>query len=897
MYVADWGMGGWGSKTEKLGRVYAVTYTGEMKTRARGKDSDPIDRQIQALAHPSFNERCRAQQALAGKGREALTAATTALADPGTDPVAARHLVWAVDGIAGGTPGATGPLTAALTSRVADVRAQAARALGERGVKDAVAPLVALLADREPSVRLQAVIALGRIGGAEAVPGLVTLAGSEDDFLAFSARTALKRIGAWAEAAKGLDSADPKVRDGVLLAMELVYQAEAVSALARFAADPSRAPSERARALTLLAQGHRKPVPWDGKWWGTQPARSSPPVRSIDWEGTPRVLSAVRERLNDPAAPVRLAAVSAVKETGDPAALAVLRTRFAAETDAPVRGEMARVLGSLRDRESLPMLLAAVRDRAAPGPVRDEALAAVEAIGSDEALKGLLGLLTDDAVGAGKQPRVIAALARFKTGGASDALLKALKDPAPSVRAAAAESLGQAGTAKAAGKALRDLLSDPAVEVRKAAAVALGVLKDRPSVAALIEAAGKADTGYEAALALTRIPDPGALGVYLRGLTDKSPDLRKASSEAIGAVRDEVTPVLETLAARKELSSAVLPELRKVFTRVRPVPTWQTLGPFPIKTEPPFAVSGPIDPKAKFPGYQDEPLTWKTVKAVDGKGQIDLAKIYGSADDLAAFGYVGVNSQVERRATFAVGSDDTLTVWVNGETVYDFQDRRGFNPEAAQFDVPLNKGVNRVVIKCGNRGGPWQFSLAVSYSSDHAFLRGPAPGAFDPEAYRKFARSARGKAAHGRELFADLKGLACVKCHAVGGQGGAVGPELTSVGAKYPRDEIITAVLYPSAKISSGYEPVVIALTDGRVVTGIIKGETADAVAVEDADAKRQTIPKADIDERKASPVSLMPNGLAEGLSRQDFADLVAYLETLRDKDVNPAKAGASGGR
>ena len=61
MYVADWGMGGWGNKTEKLGRVYAVTYKGEIKTRPRGKDSDPIAAQIKALAHPSYNERCRAQ--------------------------------------------------------------------------------------------------------------------------------------------------------------------------------------------------------------------------------------------------------------------------------------------------------------------------------------------------------------------------------------------------------------------------------------------------------------------------------------------------------------------------------------------------------------------------------------------------------------------------------------------------------------------------------------------------------------------------------------------------------------------------------------------------------------------------------------------------------------------
>ena len=387
------------------------------------------------------------------------------------------------------------------------------------------------------------------------------------------------------------------------------------------------------------------------------------------------------------------------------------------------------------------------------------------------------------------------------------------------------------------------------------------------------------------------MPDVRALRVYLRGLTDKSPDLRKASSGAIASVRDAAVPVLEQLAARKELPSTVLPELRKVFTATVPVRGWHVVGPVPIKTEPPFSVSGPIDLKATYPGFKDEPLAWKQVaKAVDGKGQVDLGKVYGHDDDIAAYSYAEVESPSDRKATLTVGSDDTLTVWVNGEKAYDFQDSRSYNAEGVQFDAPLSKGVNRVLVKCGNRGGGWQFSVAVAYPSDHAFLQGPAPGAFDPEAYRKFAQSAKGKAAHGRELFSDLKGLACAKCHSVGGQGGNVGPELSSVGAKYPKNEIIESVLYPSARISSGYEPAVIALSDGRVLTGIVKSESPEAIEIEDADAKRIRIPQGDIDERKRSDVSLMPNGLAEGLTKQDFADLVSYLETL--KEVPKTAAG-----
>ena len=892
MYVADWGYGGWANKTEKLGRVYAVTYEGDVKTLPRGNDSDPIADQIKALTHPSFNERFRAQTALAKAGETALGPVQSALADATIDPLAKRHLVWALDAVAGGRPEATFPLMDALKDPSADVRAQAARGLGERNVPLATPNLVALLADQEPAVRLQAVIALGRTGNAEAVPALLPVLADADPVLAYSARVALRRIGDWKGAAQGLDASVKAVRLGTLQAMEMEYDEDAASALAKFAGDPKRDPSERARALFLLAQGHRKPAPWDGKWWHTQPAKTDPPAKTVDWEGTTFVLKAVRDRLGDADLLLRGAAVEAVVDEGDRDALPLLRARFPAESDPKVRKGLAKAFGALKDREALPLLVAVLKDEAAEAELRDASLSGVEAIGSDAALNALLDLLASNALGAEKQPRVIAALGRFKTAGAVEALLKAVESPAPSVRAAAAEALGKASTAKQAGKPLRGLLADASTDVRKAAVSALGALKDRDALGDLIASADAADTRFEASLALAAIPDVRALGVYTRGLADKSPDLRRASSSAVTAIRDEAAPVFERLAGRNELNPSILPELRKVYTRSRPVSAWDVAGPFPIKTGPPFPLTGPVDLKATFPGYRDEPLAWKKARAVDRKGQVDLGKLYGTDDDLAAFAVTELDSPSDRKAEFSVGSDDTLTVWVDGEKAYDFQDRRGFTPGESDFSAPLVKGKNRVVVKCGNRGGGWQFSLAIAYPADHAFLKGPAPGAFNPETFRSFAASAKGRPDRGKALFSDPKGLACVKCHAVQGQGGSVGPELSSVGAKYPREELIASVLYPSAKIASGYEPVTLATDDGKVLTGVIKGETAESIDVEDAESKRVRVPKDRIEERKRSDVSLMPNGLAEGLTREDFADLIAYLETLKDAGPKPAAPG-----
>ncbi len=135
MYIADWSLGSWGNKTEKLGRVYAVTFAGAdaVKTRPRGRDDDAVDAQIRQLDHPAYHERVRAQTALVRQGKKALGSVTAALGNPKTEPLAKRHLLWVVDALAGATPEATYPLMELLKSEVADLRAQAARALGERG--------------------------------------------------------------------------------------------------------------------------------------------------------------------------------------------------------------------------------------------------------------------------------------------------------------------------------------------------------------------------------------------------------------------------------------------------------------------------------------------------------------------------------------------------------------------------------------------------------------------------------------------------------------------------------------------------------------------------------------------------------------------------------------------
>jgi putative heme-binding domain-containing protein len=486
---------------------------------------------------------------------------------------------------------------------------------------------------------------------------------------------------------------------------------------------------------------------------------------------------------------------------------------------------------------------------------------------------------------------VLTALGKFKVKSSLAPVAEKLSSPDAKVRTAAAEAVAQFGTLDGVAPKLRPLAKDENLDVRKAAITSLATLKDREAIPDLLSLAEKDDTRFEASLALAAMPDMRALQVYLNGLTDKNADLRKESGTAIANLREQAAPVLEKLAERHELSPAVLPELTKVFTATEPIMRWRVVGPVPIDDKPPFSVEGPIDLSASLHGANGKSLAWKRTRAVDAKGQIDLNKAFpNTPDDRAAFGYGEITSAIARKAQFVCGSDDTLTVWVNGKQAYDFQDRRGYGPEAARFEADLVSGVNRVLIRCGNRGGPWQFSVAMGAPGEYAFLKAPASAAFDPDAYRQFSLKEKGNPEKGKVLFSDLKGLACIKCHAIKGEGGAVGPDLSDIGVRYPKDEIIQSILYPSAKIFSGYEPVTVALTDGRVLTGIVKNDTAEILEIQDAEAKKIAIPKADIDEKKVSNVSLMPNGLAEGLSKGDFADLISYLETLKDKPATAAK-------
>jgi putative heme-binding domain-containing protein len=157
-----------------------------------------------------------------------------------------------------------------------------------------------------------------------------------------------------------------------------------------------------------------------------------------------------------------------------------------------------------------------------------------------------------------------------------------------------------------------------------------------------------------------------------------------------------------------------------------------------------------------------------------------------------------------------------------------------------------------------------------------------APGAkTNLDALRQAAMNRGGNAERGKAVYSSAQAK-CATCHKVRGQGGDVGPDLSQVGGKLDRTHLIESILDPSAEIPQGYHATVVQTKAGLVFTGIVKGESSTALKLLDAEGKEITVPLRDIEVRQVSKVSLMPAGLADGMTPADFCDLIAYLEGLR---------------
>jgi hypothetical protein len=142
-----------------------------------------------------------------------------------------------------------------------------------------------------------------------------------------------------------------------------------------------------------------------------------------------------------------------------------------------------------------------------------------------------------------------------------------------------------------------------------------------------------------------------------------------------------------------------------------------------------------------------------------------------------------------------------------------------------------------------------------------------------------------GDRSSGERLFFHPKLATCGKCHTVMGKGIAVGPSMTAMHRRLEsleadsRQWLLETILQPSRDMAPQYTPWQIVTTDGRIVTGLPRRKGGSAEAYLGIDGKEFRLKKEDIDEHRESAVSLMPEGLLQGLTIQEIRDLIAFLE------------------
>jgi putative heme-binding domain-containing protein len=134
--------------------------------------------------------------------------------------------------------------------------------------------------------------------------------------------------------------------------------------------------------------------------------------------------------------------------------------------------------------------------------------------------------------------------------------------------------------------------------------------------------------------------------------------------------------------------------------------------------------------------------------------------------------------------------------------------------------------------------------------------------------------------ARGKAMFAQAL---CSHCHRLRGEGGQNGPDLSAVGARYGRRDILDSIVLPSKAVDAKYREVRIETDEGRIFSGQIAGCDADSLAIAENPSRPTEltrVPRSSIVSRTASSISAMPVGLLNTLARDEILDLLAYLES-----------------
>lgn len=440
------------------------------------------------------------------------------------------------------------------------------------------------------------------------------------------------------------------------------------------------------------------------------------------------------------------------------------------------------------------------------------------------------------------------------------AVRQALSDPEVAVRRAAVAAVALAMDLEAAPR-LRDLFtSESDVELRRAIIRALGDLKDGAAaglIANILGNPGKTD------LLSVAITSAGRIGG--EAVTDALVGLARPS-------RDAETLALVIPALGKARSQTAIPALARLLRH----------SDSAIRTAAGQALAETGGPAAL---QEILPLLDDSTPEVQ-KAAINAAGLLRNKTALPKLLELSGRENLRQDALLALARIPDATAL--DPYLAGLGDRNTVVRDAARRALEAIR--NQVLPEIERRHQKTPFrdrilsELQRVYTRSDAARKGPLfegeakPSA--PDEYGKYADRHPGMSVKGKQLFEGPAG--CVVCHRVAGKGGDVGPDLAGIASKYNRGTLIESILYPSKQIFEGYKSVTIATKDGESYNGLIREENEAEVVLVDSAGARHKLRKDQFARRVESELSLMPEGLQATMSLAEFADLVAYLESLK---------------
>ena len=898
LVVSDWADGQ--RPKRGRGRIYRIRHNAATPTPATGlgapRRTPRLAQSIVNLDSSSQHVRLAAHLALQRSGRAAISVLRQRLQDGELGELARCHAAWLLAQVLG-DESIDELLDLAGSDVSSRVRAQAIRAIADltdpvltshrllagRGDADVARQLARIAENEDPLVVLESVIAMGRLAWADAPTWLARHLQTPDSTLAHAAMQTLRRCDNWPAVLRLLELPDDvPLRAIAERALARQYRIEVVDGLVTRLKTQTGA--KQIRIADLLARVYKKPPPW--KYWGYRPGPR--PTSTIEWARTLEIEQALDWLLQHADPQVKTAVLPRIQREAIPVQVETIASWLTRERDEQRVAVILDAVKTLPVADVRQLLKTQIRSTSRESVNRLTALQLlIDGFESDEdaSLLQLAAQLEDG-------PVLAAALRGFverPQPAARELLMDKLASADSEVRTAAIEVLGVLGTADAAVR-VPELLADVDVRVRRAAAAAAGKLAARQAIPQLLAAASESDSELRKASleALRLLDESRAVPAALAALDDATARLAALAVLADLGAPAHLAAVLEVAGAHRTID--VLGETIRVVTSWQSRATaedrvalnqavaqiqgdsglilrWVTRGPLSTESATELLASDLL-------GQGPLPLGAPAWQARLGTGTDARTDLSAGIKTLQEQAWLAVSEVAVERVTkvnVLTSSTGALRIWLGGKQVFQRDESASYRADADQFEAQLSPGANRFVVQVSKTDKP---------DVHLRFL--PQSSSAEDTAYIQHVLKARGSSKRGREVFFNLEKSRCLKCHQLGSQGARIGPNLTAVGDRFSKIHLIESILEPSRTIAPSYNTYSLVLNDGRILSGVRVAEDAETITVGDTQGKQHVVRKTEIEERHEQPVSTMPDRLEKDLSKQEFADLIAFLLSQR---------------